>query len=452
MVKKRSLKTSEEFSLYMDIICKHENYASLPNKTANDGTITWVIPSPKERNEWWDLKVKNMRLKNRAEVARAIHPKELKGFKPCSVCGKKLNINYVYPNKYLLKKINICSKIKFNSYDLTIHEILYNLYECNEGHEKFLSEMLGLSQGASKEEIEVKLENFLTPGVMSNAGDRLDGFHTYNACCRKLRDKGRNDDNMSLYSVDRRAYEYWADGNDELASTIMAEYRNLKVLTTCNKCKKDKKVSGDHVGPISLGFSLDNNFIPLCKECNSQKNNRLSESDFKNIITRYHNNEKVVNWYMKPVWERIMNLNLTDLELIREKMRINVYIFYNIFYKLKNLKELELIEQYINNDFLDKKYVFSNFDPNNITNPTIILRNQTYVKQKIKRKRRIALSSLDEFQIKENRNISIKINDKVEVLIDKYLDLISKEKILNKKKNMLDKFFEEVATILFEDL
>src|SRR5690606_11799863 len=31
----------------------------------------------------------------------------------------------------------------------------------------------------------------LSPGAMSNAPDRLDGFHTYNLCCRQSQDTGR---------------------------------------------------------------------------------------------------------------------------------------------------------------------------------------------------------------------------------------------------------------------
>ena len=31
---------------------------------------------------------------------------------------------------------------------------------------------------------------------MGNPPDRLDGFHSYNNCCRPTADKGRSDENM----------------------------------------------------------------------------------------------------------------------------------------------------------------------------------------------------------------------------------------------------------------
>ena len=81
----------------------------------------------------------------------------------------------------------------------------------------------------------------LGPGAMSNFPDRFDGFHSYNRCCRKREDTGRWDSNMSSYSKDRRAYEFWSDGNIHAANQFMHSYFF-------------KGTSADHIGPISLGF------------------------------------------------------------------------------------------------------------------------------------------------------------------------------------------------------
>lgn len=54
---------------------------------------------------------------------------------------------------------------------------------------------------------------YLGPGAMSNAPDRLDGFHTYNRCCRTKQDSGRSKENLKSYATDRRAFELWVDGN-----------------------------------------------------------------------------------------------------------------------------------------------------------------------------------------------------------------------------------------------
>ena len=64
---------------------------------------------------------------------------------------------------------------------------------------------------------------------MSNAPDRLDGFH-YNRCCRKKTDKGRSDANLASYSKDRRAFENWSDGNWITANMLMGYIKSNPAL------------------------------------------------------------------------------------------------------------------------------------------------------------------------------------------------------------------------------
>lgn len=63
-----------DFLEYMKFIVAHPNYADMPNKFKANGEINWVSPSDQKRAAWWDKKVKELGLVNRAEVARAIHP------------------------------------------------------------------------------------------------------------------------------------------------------------------------------------------------------------------------------------------------------------------------------------------------------------------------------------------------------------------------------------------
>ncbi len=44
----------------------------------------------------------------------------------------------------------------------------------------------------------------LSPGAMSNAPERLDGFHSFNLCCRSKTDPGRSKENLQSYTTDRR--------------------------------------------------------------------------------------------------------------------------------------------------------------------------------------------------------------------------------------------------------
>ena len=59
---------------------------------------------------------------------------------------------------------------------------------------------------------------------MSNCPDRLDGFHDHCLKCRPSSDKGRHQSNLQKYGEDRRAYEYWSDGNWKKASWLMKEF------------------------------------------------------------------------------------------------------------------------------------------------------------------------------------------------------------------------------------
>jgi hypothetical protein len=85
---------------------------------------------------------------------------------------------------------------------------------------------------------------------MSNAPDRLDGFHSYNLCCRGKQDTGRAADNLKTYGVDRRAFEHWCEGDWSAANALM----NSVTEGTCARCGAFGQLTADHVGPISLGF------------------------------------------------------------------------------------------------------------------------------------------------------------------------------------------------------
>ena len=49
-----------------------------------------------------------------------------------------------------------------------------------------------LQQALEEKVVRAELRGRLSPGAMSNPPDRLDGFHTYNLCCRSKQDTGRS--------------------------------------------------------------------------------------------------------------------------------------------------------------------------------------------------------------------------------------------------------------------
>ena len=308
-----NIKDHNDFIKYQNYIISHENFKDLPDKRNNSGEITWVKTkkSSPDRANWWDKKINIMNLNSRSEVARSIHPKELKGLKPCSVCGKKLSIFYVYPNKILLKKINRFSNQKFLSYDKTINQIIDNLVFENSNNIQFIINIFKIKDKINnavelKNHLKTKFidpckKGMLGPGVMSNAPDRLDGFHTYNACCRETKDTGRHKSNLSKYIRDRRAFENWSEGDFVLANAIMGEFRAYDLEFTCPEtgCKNKGKPSPDHVGPISLGFTHSVNFKAVCNSCNSKKNNRMTLSDVNQLTNYEQNGMNVVSWIYK---------------------------------------------------------------------------------------------------------------------------------------------------------
>ena len=152
-------------------------------------------------------------------VARIIHPT---GKHICKMCDQECSIFYVYPTKntckWLLKIFNITNNEENKSY--TIFE-LYDSIEDTTKDDKF-TKYFGKSIDEIKKECysDKYTGKKLSPGVMGNPPDRLDGFHCYNSICgcRKTKDKGRSDENLKSYTRDRRAYEMMSDGNVLLAN------------------------------------------------------------------------------------------------------------------------------------------------------------------------------------------------------------------------------------------
>ena len=185
----------KNFVEYQHFIVNHKNYKTLPNKFNLQGEITWVKVKDVERARWWDdLKIQ-MGLPDRASVARRIHPIELNGMKPCQVCGNYLSINYSYLNSNAFEQLtNMIPQLEKNRFAYTVEDLL-KISKAQKSVEPLtlLSKFLGTTNLDLNKKTSIPKEiklTFLSPGVMSNAPDRSDGFHTYNACCRSEQDTG----------------------------------------------------------------------------------------------------------------------------------------------------------------------------------------------------------------------------------------------------------------------
>ncbi|MGL4669070.1 MAG: hypothetical protein ACRCVG_00535 [Methanobacteriaceae archaeon] len=452
-----------KFLEYMEKIAKHENYSDMPEKFKVNGEIRWVVSGNskigEQRAEWWDEKKNNLKFKDRAEVARYIHPSELDGQKVCQICGKSLNINYVYPTKNTLTKLNkITNNITIDSrFQMTICEI-FDVLLIKVGNEVFeeFKKIFGVPEniGRNKEGIISYIlshsKTKLSPGVMSNAPDRFDGFHSYNGCCRSEKDKGRSKSNLNRYTQDRRAYENWADGDWNLSNRLMGEYKNYPP-SKCPACGRTEKISADHIGPISLGFSHRPKFNPLCKSCNSSKNNRMALEDVKILIEDEKNGETVISWHSKMLWDVLKFKVKNDDDAIKLSKIMRNYL-HNILTILAYLHEKgydDFLKWFLTPGYSFYDYRFKNFNPfkledlkiekNPLTNKNKIKNAERYI--------RISLESLEQYSEKDNRKVKLTKNKKIMELIKELVENLEN----NSSKKLLDKTMDKIIVELTQE-
>ncbi len=452
---------NEKFLQYMEMIVNHPNYNGLPIKKDKDGNLKWIAPAKsdigEERIKWAQNKAKELGIPIGAgvyaKVMREIHPTKNK---VCQICGREMSIYYFYPSFNLIKLIKKHFNIDIDG--LThIYIVWDNLCKQTdiEDVKTFFVKTFGLHKSnlnKTKEEIlnaceyecREKGRKYLSPGAMSNFPDRYDGFHTYNICCRSNQDKGRSKENLKSYTKDRRAYEYWSDGNIHAANQFMGN-------------KYFDGYSADHIGAISLGFVHDPRYlVKMTTSDNSTKRDRFTLADIHAIIERYKTtNIYPMSWYGKVVWEYILENYENNTDLIennyRQMLKQNMYNFmFCLGYIVRNVGETG--KQFLKLNYIDNKKEYFNksyeFDNNgNITSFT----NRHFTdrnKDEFKRYERIAFQSIEEYLSKENRHLRFTGSEKVISLLDKLCaDILS-----NKNNNILKKSFEDIIVLIQKEI
>ena len=416
MAERKSIVLSEEFAFYQTYIVEHQNYATLPNKKSQEGQITWVKVGDEARATWWDdLKLK-LGYGDRASVARKIHPPELLGLKPCQVCGRQMSIYAIYPNLHTLRSINEQFKnLTFTHFGESVPEL------CSEVSRAHGSR--GLEKLARLFKLELKDDNpdalarriiqqgrFLSPGVMSNAPDRLDGFHSMNACCRSKKDKGRHSSNMAMYGTDRRAFENWAEGDWVGANRLMGKFKASVELVPCPGCGKSKKMTADHIGPISLGFTHRMEFQPLCIECNSKKNNRFTFADFMKLVKSEESGVQVISWHTKSLWDSLKTKITDDSTSNRARflLRKHIHDVLSLLALIRDEGYEVFLERYLHPEYASYDYEFKVFDPKSgyfeaEKKPV----SSANTRSKRERYLRISFEALDQYSSKTNRKNKI---------------------------------------------
>lgn len=433
---------SDEFVEYMYQIVGHPNYYGMPGATDDEGKIDWTIPSNRKpgsknwdgnslRRLWWREKAVSLGIPTEGKwlstTAKRIHPF---GKKPCQTCGQFAEIAYVYPGAILKKKVseivgldNIFSAGKLINIDSVI-QLIYEELDF-EIVQQFIKKEFPLiipyverwPAGPSeiisliRKNYSLAESNKFSPGAMANPPDRLDGFHTYNLCCRSKEDTGRSTENLRSYTVDRRAFEYWSSGDWVAADLAMGSSGE----GVCGNCGNHGNISADHIGPISLGFAHTPHFKPLCTACNSAKGNRMSYQDVQDLLKLEKLGEAIVSPQLTVLWAAIKNKIKNDEQsLLASKLfRINQDHYFKLLNESVTNGVPDQIMNFLPISFSEYRVEFVNFNRETLTFDSInrTRRQGTYAKTKATRMVRVAFESLRKYSETNSRNIQ-SVDDK----------------------------------------
>lgn len=437
------------FIEYMGSIVDHPNYAGMPCTRDDDGKIDWTIPSNRprgsknwdgnvRRREWWRQKADEMGIPQEghwlSRTAKAIHPF---GRKPCQTCGRILELAYVYPTVTTIAQLNRFlppAEVLDHSLLLSIDEVVDHMFTVLQSEAPdVLREVFpnagshrdpGSAAQSIREEYCARESRKFSPGAMANPPDRLDGFHTYNLCCRSKQDTGRASENLRSYGVDRRAYEQWCEGDWAAADLLMSQVGE----GPCLDCGTVGPLTADHVGPISLGFTHSPHFRPLCGSCNSAKNNRMSLADVDNLLEREAAGEKVVSWHAQGLWDGCKEQIGSDADalLLSKLLRINQHHYLTALYVAVERDIPDVLLGFLHPEYAYRKVEFEGLDTVSLTFAAIKYRERhdTYARMRGSRMVRIAFDSLIAYVAKPHRNIQGVSPELVRPEFDRYLRVI----------------------------
>lgn len=423
------------FVEYMNQIVDHLNYAGMPCTRDDEGKIDWTIPSNRPvgsknwngnalRREWWraQAQLQGIPLDGTwiSKTARRLHPF---GEKPCQICGRTMKLAYIYPTRTTLRRLNANlppdSQIDPGAL-LTIQEIARQLFRADplEAQRALAAVFAELAGAHDLPEILRRLDSLadtesrkFSPGAMANPPDRLDGFHTYNLCCRSGQDTGRTPDNLGSYGVDRRAYEQWCEGDWAAADALMSAVgvgRCPKL--NCQSGGGEVQLTADHVGPISLGFCHSPHFVVACRTCNSGKGNRMSFADVQTLLAwEGASGESGASWQARKLWDALKTTVRDDEDalLLSRLMRINQHHYLSVLSAVAERGATDALYPYLSPNYAENRYDFDGLNPTTLRYRRVIAtrRQDTYTRSKKARAVRVAYDALRAYRRRDARNV-----------------------------------------------
>lgn len=443
------------FIKYIRFIVEHPVYKGMPDAIDEDDKIQWEAPSNRKsgrykdthhkRRDWWRKKARKIGIRVGSSqwisrTAKSIHPTKEK---PCKRCGRVMKIRYVYPKEILFRRLRKQPYFR-DDFKLSNLEPITDLIK--RLHTTFgdqviqsLPKMLQTSHIQPSahstlspwlrwlERTYIPQESaLLSPGAMSNAPDRFDGFHSFNLCCRGKADTGRHKTNLQSYTTDRRVFEYWADGDWVAADRLMGQIRSKLQNEACRN-GHDGPCAADHIGPISLGFCHRPEFQLLCGPCNSAKNNRMQLWDVEHLRKTEEIGETVISWHSKALWDLRKNSINNDETALRhsKQLRDNRHSLMAILQKIASAGHYTFLVILLNLEYADHSIEFVNLRvENHVTVFDQIVRTSRttkYAAEQKARRCRIAFDSLHSYFEKESRNALVISNSAIEAEVRKAL-------------------------------
>ena len=440
---------NEKFIEYMNFIIHHKNYIGLPIQKKSDCSYAWIAPAKgemgKKRIEWAKSKMKELHISEKdnspyAKLMFELHPTKEK---VCQICGNTMSLYYIYINANFAKSIkkefnyssdttqslyDVCKDLKALKYtDTHIKEFLIKSFPIDSDTSDSLDTIIKKCEISCRTGICKKLG----PGAMSNFPDRFDGFHTYNRCCRSTEDRGRSKENLRTYGKDRRAYEYWSDGNIYAANLFMHSHFFIGT-------------SADHIGPISLGFVHDPHYLQAMSSGeNSSKRDKLSFEDIESLIKiEESTGVSAISWFSSIIWDYVKNNYIKhkkEIHIYREILKQNMSNYMFILWTISKKCKLKG-KKFLINTFLKPKFKFFDYDYSFNANGEIVKmtpRHKTDAsKNELDRYIRIAFEAINDYNNKENRSLKHSLDKADLILLNKICNLINaktKDEVVQKQ-------------------
>jgi Alw26I/Eco31I/Esp3I family type II restriction endonuclease len=469
-----------DFIEYTRFIAEHPNYEGMPDVYKDDGSIQWEAPSNRKsgkykdthqkRRDWWHRKAIEVGIDPDSSqwisrTAKLIHPTKRK---PCKQCGRLLDIRYAYPTQRLLNRVMALDYVDENFPLDPLEHILELVARLVERYRERVFGNLPkvfAAGGIDIPELPAELDawarwieegylprepkGILSPGAMSNAPDRFDGFHSLNLCHRGEVDPGRSKENLQSYTTDRRVFEYWVDGDWVAADRLMGLVRSAREMQAID-CLNGHPgpCSADHIGPISLGFAHRPEFQLLCRACNSAKNNRLMYSDVMRLRDAEREGESVASWHTKALWD----LRKNDVVGTETALRLSKLLRdhrHNVMYILDRIAgagHRTFLATLLNLEYSDRDVEFVNLRVENhltrFDRMDNTPRTTKYALEQKARRFRVAFTALPDYVAKENRNAFLISTERIEVEISEAL------RIMDESPAEIKRLDREIADVL----